>query len=183
MLTITVMQDELFDEEAETFSYVGGLELSFEHSLISLSKWESKYQKPFLGQGKKTTEEVFGYLECMCLTPGIAPEVFYKLAERDIDRINAYVESNQTATTFGSLPTDNNGRAETITSELVYYWLVAFTIPFEVETWHLNRLFSLIRICSIKSSNSKENKLSASQIADRNRRINEQRLKEFNTTG
>ncbi|MCA9392285.1 hypothetical protein KC614_03720 [candidate division WWE3 bacterium] len=181
MLSIVVLGDELWNEETNEFSTVGDVALEFEHSLVSLSKWEAKYEKPFLGKGKKEQEEVFGYLKEMCLTPNVDEEVFYRLSDDNLDAINKYIESKQSATTFGNLPKER-GPAETITAELIYYWLVAFQIPFDpCETWHLNRLFSLIRICSIKNTPPK--KVNRAEMLSQRSKLNAQRRAQLGTRG
>lgn len=180
MLKILVPGVEYFDESTQTFSTVGDFELELEHSLISLSKWESKHQKPFLGPAVKTPEEIVSYIEAMILTPTYPENLFMRFSQTNLDRINAYIESKESATTFGQMP-ERRGRGEVITSELIYYWMVAFQIPFECETWHLNRLFALIRICNIK--NQKPKKMSRSEMAARNRQLNEQRKAQYNTRG
>ncbi len=180
MLTITLLGRELFDEEVEEFITISDVVLDLEHSLVSLSKWESKFQKPFLGPDVKSPEEMIGYIEAMILTPDYPTDFWQRLTNEHLDQINAYIESNQSATTFGQMP-DRKARGEVITSELIYYWLVAFNVPFECERWHLNRLFSLIRICNIK--NSKPKKRSRNEISQRNRDLNAQRRAQYNTTG
>ena len=180
MLKIIVEQEEYYDEEVNEFSSVGGTVLVLEHSLVSLSKWESEFQKPFLSPGEKTPQEIFAYIQAMVLTEDFDPEVIFKLTQENLDRINQYIESKQSATTFGLMP-ETTGRGETITSELVYYWLVAFNIPFECQNWHLNRLFALIRICNIK--NSKPKKMSRHEVAKRNRDLNAQRRAQMNSAG
>lgn len=180
MLKITIDEDEVFNEADSTFSNVGGVTLELEHSLISLSKWESQFQKPFLSPGVKTTEEVFGYLYAMVLTPGVGPDVLYRCTQQDIDKIQEYIDSSQSATTFGEMP-GRRGPGEVITSELIYYWMVAFNIPFECQYWHLNRLFALVRICNVK--NSKPQKMSRHEIAQRNRELNAKRKAELGTAG
>ena len=182
MLTITIPGTELFDEKTETFVYSkeGEIVLQFEHSLVSLSKWESKFQKPFLGTISKSPEEILGYIETMCLTEPFPPDFFQRLDGGHIAAINDYIESKQSATTFGEMP-KHRGPSEVVTSELIYYWMVAFNIPFECETWHLNRLFALIRICNVK--NGKPKKMSKNELAQRNRELNEQRKAKLGTTG
>jgi hypothetical protein len=180
MLTITLQGTEMFDEATETFSSVGDIVLELEHSLLSLSKWESKFQKPFLAANDKTAEEILGYVKCMILTPNFDESLMERFTSKDLDAINNYINSSESATTFGQLP-KQRGRGETITSELIYYWMVAFNVPFVCETWHLNRLFSLIRICNIK--NSKPEKMSKHEMAQRNRELNEKRKAELNTKG
>jgi len=180
MLKLVVPGTEYFNEETESFETVGDFELELEHSLVSLSKWESKYQKPFLTNSNKTPKEILAYIEAMIISPIYPPEIFGRLSQENINQINEYIESKESATTFGSMP-ERKGRGEVITSELIYYWMVAFTIPFECEYWHLNRLFALIRICNIK--NSKPTKMSRNEIASRNRELNAIRKAQYNTSG
>jgi hypothetical protein len=180
MLRLIIEGAEFFDEEHNTFEQHGDIVVELEHSLISLSKWESQYQKPFLNKEVKTSEEIFGYLKAMIVTPGMDPDVLNKCSQKEILEIQAYIDSRQSATTFGDMP-DRQGPGETITSELIYYWMVAFNIPFECQHWHLNRLFSLIRVCNVKNSPPK--KMSRHEIAQRNRELNAKRRAEHGTSG
>lgn len=180
MFRLIIEGGETFNEETSTFEQTESTVLELEHSLLSLSKWESIYQKPFLSSGKKTSEEVFAYLQSMILTPNVDPEIVHTLSSENMTKIQEYVDSNQSATTFGEMP-QKRGPGEVITSELIYFWMLSFSIPFECEVWHLNRLFSLIRICNVK--NSKPTKMSRSEIAQRNRALNEKRKSELGTSG
>lgn len=180
MLRIIIEGDEVYNEETNTFETFNDVAIDLEHSLLSLSKWESKYQKPFLSVGEKTPEEIFGYLKAMVVTPNVDLDVLYRCSQKDIDKIQEYIDSSQSATTFGMMP-ERRGPGEVITSELIYYWIVSFNIPFDCENWHLNRLFSLIRICNIK--NSKPKKMSRNEMATRNQALNAKRRAELNTTG
>jgi hypothetical protein len=180
MLVIELTGDEFFDEETGTFIYSEPLTLEFEHSLLSLSKWESFFKKPFLTNTSKSDEEIQYYLWCMLLTPNVDQKSLSRLSNQNYVEIQQYIDSPESATTFGEMP-ERRGRGEIITSELIYYWMVAFNIPFECETWHLNRLFALVRICNIK--NSKPQKRSRSEIAQRNARLNAERKAKLNTTG
>lgn len=180
MLKLTIPGTEYYNEETETFETVGDIELELEHSLFSLSKWESKFKKPFLTSEKKTIDEIIYYIEVMIISPNNPLDIFLRLSQEDIGKINEYIESTESATTFGSMP-ERKGRGEIITSELIYYWMVAFQIPFECEYWHLNRLFALVRICNIK--NSKPKRMSRSEIAHRNHELNAARRAQYNTSG
>lgn len=180
MLRIIVPGEELYDETTETFSDVDSIVLDLEHSLISLSKWESEFQKPFLLPGGKSTEEVFGYIRAMIITPTFPSDILSRFTHENLSQVNDYIDSKQSATIFGEIPR-HPARGEKITSELIYFWMITFNIPFQCETWHLNRLFSLIRICNIK--NSKPKKMSRNELAQRNRDLNAARKAELGTTG
>lgn len=180
MLTIVVPGTEMFDEKLQEFVTVDDVTLELEHSLISLSKWESMYEKPFLGQAEKTTEEVLGYIKFMTLTPNVPEVVFSKISEENIMKINEYIDAKMSATWFSEAPGAPKSR-DVITAELIYYWMITFQIPFECEMWHLNRLFTLIRVCNIKQA--KPQKMSRSEIAARNRELNTQRKAQLGTTG
>lgn len=180
MLRIIIDGDESFNNDTQTFESTGNVFVDLEHSLVSLSKWESKFQKSFLNKSVKTSEEIFEYIKCMVLTPNLDLDVIDNCSQKNIDEIQLYIDSSQSATTFGIMP-ERRDQGEVITSELIYYWMIAFNIPFECQYWHLHRLFSLIRICNIK--NSKPKKLSRFEIAQRNRELNAKRKAELGTTG
>lgn len=180
MLRIIIEGDEFYNEEKEEFFTKDDVTLDLEHSLISLSKWESEYQKPFLSTGEKTAEEIFGYLKAMVVTPGADLDALYRCSSKTVEKIQLYIDSTQSATTFGRMP-ERRGPSEVITSELIYYWMISYNIPFECERWHLNRLFALIRICNIKQQ--KPRKMSRSEIAQRNADLNAQRREQLGTRG
>lgn len=180
MLTIIVPNVEMFNEQSQEFVTKDDVTLELEHSLVSLSKWESKYEKPFLTKEERTNEEILGYIKCMTLTPDVPDSIYSKLSEENITAINEYLDSKMTATWFSEAPGAPQSR-DIITAELIYYWMITFQIPFECERWHLNRLFTLIRVCNIKQAKPK--KMSRSEIAARNRELNAQRKAQFGTRG
>lgn len=180
MLRITVPSVELWDERKQEFVYTKEQALQLEHSLVSLSKWESKWCKPFISKQEKTTEETIDYIKCMTLTQNVDPEVYQYIPEPLIGKINAYIDAPMTATTFAK---ENNSKMsrEQVTAELIYYWMIAFNIPFECQKWHLNRLLTLVRVCEVK--NRKPKKMSKKDILRRNAALNEARRKKLNTRG
>lgn len=180
MLTITVGATDVYDEASGTFGAKGGIELQLEHSLVSLSKWESIHEKPFLGKDSKTPEEVISYVECMAIGEIPRGDIFHQLSEENVKEINEYIDRKMTATWFSD-KTRSPAVAEIITSELIYYWMTAFNIPWEAQHWHLNRLFTLIRVCNVKQEKPK--KMSRAEIARRNRDLNAQRKAQLGTTG
>ena len=180
MLRITVPASEQWDEINQEFVVTKEQTLQLEHSLVSLSKWESKWKKAFLGNQEKTSEETLDYVKCMTLTQNVDPNVYKVLTTENITAINDYIQDTMTATYFSE--EQNRGfNRETITSELIYYWMIALNVPFECQKWHLNRLLTLIRVCSIKNQPPK--KMSNSAILSRNAALNAARRKAMNTRG
>lgn len=181
MLTITVpISPEGWDEEKQEFVEPKSQTLQLEHSLVSLSKWESKWQKPFYSKKDMSNEETLDYIKCMTLTKNVDPDVYNHLTQENIKTILDYIGNPMSATTFGKETNAGNNR-EIITSELIYYWMIASNIPFECQKWHLNRLITLIRVCSIKNSPPK--KRSKRDIMSRNAALNASRRKQFNSNG
>lgn len=155
MLQITVPAAEYFDERTEEFINVKAYTLQLEHSLISISKWEAKWHKPFIGKEEKTEEETRDYIRCMTITQNVDPIVYLAIPNSEIQRIKEYINDPMTATWFN----DRDKRApsrKVITSEVVYYWMISQNIPIECEKWHFNRLMTLIRVCSEKSQPQKK---------------------------
>lgn len=182
MLRITIPGSaELWDEEKEEFlPPTKSQTIQLEHSLVSLSKWESKWNKAFLSRKEKTDEETMDYVRCMCVTRDVDPSAFYRLTPENIKEINDYIAAPMTATYFRDEKIMGHSR-DTVTSELIYYWMIALNIPFECQKWHLNRLFALIKVCNIKNSPAK--KMSKSDIARQQAELNAARRKKYNTKG
>jgi len=180
MLQITIPAVELWDERKQEFVTTKEQTLSLEHSLVSLSKWESRWCKPFLTKQEKTFEETLDYIKFMTITQNVDPEIYRYLTNENINEINRYIEAPMTATYFSDEKNSKTNR-EQITAELIYYWMIALNIPFECQKWHLNRLLTLIKVCNIKNQPPK--KRSKKEIMSRNAALNAARRKQLNTKG
>lgn len=174
MLKITIPESEQWDEQKQEFVYTKECSISLEHSLISLHKWEAKWNKPFLGKDEKADEELLDYIRCMTVSQNVDPNVYNALTKENIKDIFDYISAPMTATTFRSNANNRNNK-EILTAEIIYYWMVAFNIPFECQKWHLNQLLTLIRVCNIK--NQSNNKMSQKEILKQNAELNALRKK------
>ena len=183
MLQITIPEREFFDSQKQEFVYLKEQKITLEHSLISISKWESKWKKPFLDTGNKTYEESIDYLRCMTLTPNVDPDAYKGITTEIFGEISKYIDDTMTATWFNERNhSGNRGRStQVVTSELIYYWMIAYNIPFECQKWHLNRLLTLIKVCDIKNAPSK--KMKKKDVYARNRALNAERRRNLGTNG
>lgn len=182
MLSIVVtIHPEGWDEVNEEFVPAETITLKLEHSLLSLSKWESKWCKPFLTKEQKTLEETIDYIKCMTITKKVDPEIYNLLNINNINEVNAYIEAPMTATTVND---SGKPSKEQITSELIYYWMIALQIPFDCEKWHLNRLLTLIRVCNKKNQPpKKQNKQSRQATMNQYAALNKARRAKLNSKG
>lgn len=179
MLQITVPAAERWDCLREEFVYSKQQALQLEHSLVSVSKWEARWNKPFLSREEMTTEEIRDYVRCMTLTQNVPDEVYDCLSQENVSQIAKYIEAPMTATTFSPDPAE--GGRSIITAEIIYYWMISFNIPFECQKWHLNRLLTLIKVCERK--NRPARKRSQRDIMARNRSLNAQRRARLGSAG
>ena len=180
MLDITIPATELWDEDKQEFINTAEQSIRLEHSLVSLSKWESHWCKPFFSKEPKTQEETIDYIKCMTLTQNVSDTCYQYLTAENMSQINKYIEAPMTATWFTDDKNHNSSR-EQITAELIYYWMIALNIPFECQKWHINRLLTLIKVCNIKNQPPK--KMSKRSILNQNAAINAARRKQYNTKG
>jgi len=178
VLKITIPLSESYNEESNEF-VVDGVNIELEHSLVSLSKWESFFEKSFLATKDKTTEEVLWYIKAMVTTPEVPEAILSRLSEKNIEEINNYINAKMTATWFSD--SGKTASREIITAEIIYYWMISLNIPFECQHWHLNRLITLIQVCNRKNAPAK--KMSRSEIAKKQRELNAQRKAELGTSG
>ena len=179
MLQITIpAMNDLWDERNQQFLSTKETTIQLEHSLLSISKWESKWNKSFINTKDKTEEELMDYIKCMTITKNVDPNVYVCLTAENIHKIVDYINAPMTATTIRD--TGKSSR-EIVTSELIYYWMISLNIPVKFEKWHLNRLITLIKVCSIKNQPPK--KMSRGEIMQRNAALNAARKKRLNTKG
>ena len=181
MLQITIPETELFDEVRQEFINIKPTTLTLEHSLVSISKWEAKWKKPYLTDDNKSPEEVIDYIKCMTITQNVNPMTYYALSEEHFREIEEYIKDPHTATTFNEIGNTKSRRSEGVTSELVYYWMCAYQIPFEAQKWHFNRLMTLIRIAGIK--NGPDKKMNKTDALKHQRELNAMRRAKYNTKG
>lgn len=182
MLHIDVPGGEFFNEKTEEFIQIKPRSLTMEHSLLSISKWEALWKKPFLSKENKTPAEFLDYIKCMTITSNVDPLVYDCLGREELNKIREYIEDPHTATTIKSFRRTGMNRTRIITSELIYYWMVANNIPTEYEKWHLNRLMTLIQICNIEND-PKRKKMSRREIFEQNRELNAARRAKYHTKG
>jgi hypothetical protein len=180
MLHVTIPKNEAYDEASNEFIYFKGQTLQLEHSLVSISKWESKWHKAFLTKTDKTYEETIDYIRCMTLTQNVDPNSYRFLTNENIEEVNRYISDSMTATTFRE-ENENRSNRDIVTSEIIYHWMIALNIPPEYQKWHLNRLLTLIKVCNIKSQPPK--KRSKRDIMSQNAALNAARRKSLNSKG
>lgn len=188
-LTITIPSRELFDEANNRFINVKETTLVLEHSLISISKWESKFKKPFLVEGSMdTVDKVLYYIRCMTISPQNVDDLVYKcLNEEQTKEIVAYINDPMTATWFSEdkEPKKKSRKKEILTSEVIYWQMIACQIPPAFEKWHLNRLLTLIKVCDRKNEEQygDKPKMSKADLLKRNAVLNAQRRAKLHTKG
>lgn len=180
MLRVTIPAIEQWDERLQEFVSTKECTLQLEHSLLSLAKWESKWNKAFLSKEPKTNEESLDYIRCMTISKGIDPSVYNYIPNNIIQQINDYIEAPMTATSFSEDKSGKKSR-EIVTAEIIYYWMIALNIPPEYDKWHLNRLLTLVRVCNIKNTPPK--KRSKRDIMSSNAALNAARRAQYNTKG
>lgn len=179
MLKIVIPGIELYDEEKEEFITTKPQTLHLEHSLVSLAKWESKWNKPFLTKENKTYEEIIDYIRCMTITQNVSEDTYRLLTRENIQQVIEYMELPMTATTFSNQKKTYS--RDVVTAEIIYYWMISLNIPFECQKWHLNRLLTLINVCNIK--NQPKKKMSKRDILNRNKALNKARREALKTRG
>lgn len=180
MLELHVPGQEFWDDEKEEFTYGKDVVLQLEHSLVSISKWEAKHHKAFLSKRIKSQDEMDDYIRCMVINRNVDPSVFSRLTVENLQDINEYIENPMSATYLGN-DKETGGPKDTITSELIYYWMITYNIPAEYQKWHINRLMALISVCSRKNSPGK--KMSNRAILQKNAALNAKRRAMLGTKG
>lgn len=173
MLELPIKGREMFDEDTFEFKQFKDTTLKLEHSLVSVSKWEEEYKKPFLTEQSKTRDETLFYIKCMTINNNVDKEIYNLITDEDILKVNDYIAEQRTATWFNDSGNEHDISGEQTTSELIYYWMLVYKIPQEYQKWHLSRLMTLIKICNIKNSPSK--KMSENETLQMYKELNKQR--------
>jgi len=179
MLKLIISDFEEYDNEKMEFINTKGQIITIEHSLVSISKWESKWRKPFLSKEPKTIEQTLDYIRCMTITQNVSDKIYSIITNENIKTVSTYIEDPMTATWFTKIK--GSASNEIITSEIIYYWMITYSIPFEYQKWHLNRLLALITVCNKKREKAKP--MSNSEIMSKNTNLNNERRKRLNSEG
>ena len=180
MIEINVPSSEAFNEKTNEFVPLKAYTLSLEHSLVSISKWEANWKKPFL-HSQKTPEEMLDYIKCMTISQNIPNEVYYRIPASEVDRIAKYIDDSMTATTFSRIGDQKPHRHEIVTAEVIYYWMIQANVPYECRKWHLNQLLTLLQVCAEKNKPPK--KQSKKALADHWSALNAARRAKLHTKG
>ena len=177
-LTLELPGEERFDEESSTFISMPPCTLHLTHSLYSVSKWESVYKRSFLDSPPNTPEETIYYVECMSEEP--LPGDFMRRLDRNIQvKIAEYIADGASATHLLD-PPSRGGPKDSMTSELIYWYMSQFNIPYECDKWNLNRLLTLIKLSAAKQGG---NNASASATAAQRAAMNKARRARYNSKG
>ena len=186
MLQLTIPdapEETMWDESTEEFVTRPGCKgatIQLEHSLISVSKWESKWHKSYLSTRERTVEEAIDYIRCMTLTKDVRPEVYEHLTVENIKQVDAYIKDPMSATTIKRKPGKGPTR-KIITSEVIYSWMIESEVPFSCEKWHLNRLLTLIEVRNERSNPGK--KMSPKSVMKNNAALNAARRSKMHSKG
>lgn len=185
-MLLVELQEEQFDGAKEEFFWKTHAVVELEHSLVSISKWESKWEVPYLAKEEKTDEQAYSYIECMIEDPGFDKDLLQYLTEENVQEIAKYIQAKMTATWFAESKTPGAPpRKEVITAEIIYYWMIALNVPMECQHWHLNKLLTLIEVCSRKNAsagNKKPSRPTGDALAQR-RALNAQRRAAAQSSG
>lgn len=181
----TEPKSDFWDDAHEQFLSFPAQHLIMEHSLLSLSKWESHWRTPFLDTGEKTVTQWVDYFKCMTINlASIDPMSYYTFSEAEYNKIVNYIATPQTATTFAEDAIRHPATGRHVeTSETIYYSMAALGIPFECEKWHLSRLLALIRIGAIRSRGNDERKMSKADQSQMYAELNARRRQQYHTSG
>ena len=183
-IVVTVPKSEVYDEENDIFYEIKNeVTLVMEHNLIAISRWESKFHKPYLTKDTKTNEEILYYLECMTITKGVESYVYRCIPKSELLRITEYINDPMTGTTVRESPyAKKQGKEEIQSAELLYYYMFKLGIPKECENWHLNRLMTLMKVYGAKDEKP-DGKASRSELIARNRAINARNRSKYHSKG
>lgn len=179
MLDLIIPKIELYDEQKKEFVEIGPCTILMEHSLVSISKWESKWHKPFIGSENLSNEEIRDYLRCMTITQNVNPLIYDYISEENLQKVNDYIEDPMTGTTFYDFLPQKSGNKKK-SSEDIYSQMILLGIPFECQKWHINRLLTLIKVCSLDQS---DKKMTKEETMKAYHQLNAERRKKLNSKG
>lgn len=177
MLNLYIAPEESWDGHAEMFRYTEGKTFRLEYSLKAIAEWEAVYAKPFLTTKMNFEEQIF-FFQCMCLDEPFSEE---DLTQTAINDIGDYMNKPASATKVNNR--DQKPNTSIMTSEVIYAYLSALEIPYSCETWHIERLFKLIEVRSDQKNPAEKKKMTQKEINDRNKALNAERRKKYNSKG
>lgn len=181
-IVVTIPDQEGWDSEKEEFINIKGCTIRMKHSLLSISKWEMKWKKPFLKPGyQMTEEETVDYYKCMTITQNVDPGVYEFISPLDKRRIADYISTPLSA--YSPVNKKGGGSKKPIVSERLYFWMTAYNIPSSYEKWHLSRLINLLEIAAEENSPDKSKKMPTGEIYRQNHELNQMRRKAMHTRG
>lgn len=182
MLTLTIEKTEMWNELTQKFVDIPGATIQLEHSLVSISKWESRWRKPFISASAKTKEETIDYIRCMTITQNVDPQVYAAITDQQITQVNQYIDNPMSAKTF--MKKEGKGHVyRDVVSEDIYYLMIAYNIPWECRKWHFNRLMALIKTCEENNDTKNGKKKNRREYADYRRKLNAARKAKYGTKG
>ena len=183
MIEIDVPETTIALGDGQRAKYIAPTRVRLEHCLLAMSKWETKYQRSFLNENPRTSEEVEYYVRCMALDD-VEPYIFSAFSSQDYDAIQAYIGASHTATTFQSYGPLRPSKMHVVTTEVIYYMMIIRGIPFNAETWPIDRLMTLLKVYDIESNYGKKGTtMSAKQSAQWRIDENERRKRMMKSKG
>lgn len=161
MLTLVIREPDLWDEEKAQFVLGKEHRYRLEHSLISISNWETEFERSFFNEPPTTWEEQIAYVKAMTIKPELTDEMAKYITAADLVAVNEYINKKKSGSNPHRDDKKKGSSRSYLTTEQIYSWMVGFNIPFETAKWPFQRLWNLILFC--EGQNKKPRKYSAKE--------------------